>query len=86
MTFDGLQYIASYPDLIAAFGANRDAGSLHYITYGAGEGRSPGVFDAARYVNRYPDLRDAFGGDREAATVHYVAMGYDEGRSDDILV
>ena len=29
--FDGLQYIASYADLIAAFGANRAAGEQHYL-------------------------------------------------------
>ena len=29
--FDGLQYIASYPDLIEAFGADAAAGRQHYL-------------------------------------------------------
>ena len=39
-SFNGLDYIASYCDLIKAFGVNGDAGAYHYIEHGASEGRT----------------------------------------------
>ena len=42
---DWLQYIASYGDLIQAFGANPVAGEQHYLTYGRDEGRQLDIFD-----------------------------------------
>ena len=38
-TFDGLDYIANYTDLMKAFGANNDAGATHYINNGFSERR-----------------------------------------------
>ena len=38
LAINGLEYIASYPDLIAAFGANAAAGVQHYETNGAAGG------------------------------------------------
>ena len=82
MSFDGLRYIASYGDLIGAFGPNSDGGSAHYITNGLGEGRSV-TFDPVQYVENYADLQAAFGTDYEAATIHYITNGYAEGRTDE---
>ena len=42
---DWLQYIASYPDLILAFGADPAAGQQHYQLYGRTEGRSLDLFN-----------------------------------------
>ena len=66
---DGLQYIASYPDLIRAFGPNPAAGQAHYEHYGRAEGRRPDTFDERQYLAGYPDLRAAFGADGTAATI-----------------
>ena len=48
--FDGLQYIASNPDLIAAFGANRAAGEAHYLNFGHNEGRAVDTFSETQYL------------------------------------
>ena len=58
-TFDGLDYIAQYKDLIDAFGANSDAGAAHYIDHGFYEGRSTG-FNVAAYEKAHPDLIGKF--------------------------
>ena len=79
---DGLQYIASYPDLIRAFGVNAAAGQQHYLQFGQAEGRSPDNFNEAQYLANYGDLRAAFGADGNAATVHYIGNGFAEGRTD----
>jgi hypothetical protein len=80
--FDGLQYIASYADLIAAFGANAAAGEAHYLSNGQSEGRSADDFDEDQYLENYGDLRSAFGNNGDAATQHYIDFGFEEGRSD----
>ena len=79
---DWLQYIASYPDLIRAFGADPAAGERHYQLYGRTEGRSLDLFNESQYLANYADLRAAFGTDLQAATVHYITYGYYEGRTD----
>jgi hypothetical protein len=83
--FDGLQYVASHGDLIAAFGADADAdaGERHYLDFGLAEGRVADTFDEARYLANYPDLQAAFGGDAAVATEHYILFGFAEGRTDD---
>ena len=83
--FDSLEYIASHPDLISAFGADRDAGSRHYIQYGAPEQRATDDFDAEQYLANYADLQAAFGTDTDQAAIHFVTFGFDEGRSDQLL-
>ena len=40
VSFAGYAYLASHLDLLAAFGADAEAATLHYIEYGANEGRS----------------------------------------------
>ena len=80
--FDALQYIASNPDLITAFGANAVAGEQHYSRFGRSEGRPIDTFDEQEYLARHPDLRAAFGSDGRAATIHYITSGFAEGRTD----
>jgi VCBS repeat-containing protein len=79
--FDGLQYIASYSDLIQAFGADPTAGAQHYLAFGEAEGRKADAFNTPGYLARYPDLQAAFGDDGDAATAHYIQFGFFEGRS-----
>ena len=78
--FAPLNYIASYGDLMNAFGANPDAGYDHYIYVGAFEGR-PVRFSGFEYLASYRDLELAFGesGDT-AAAAHYITIGRFEGR------
>ena len=82
MTFDGLQYVASYTDLANAFGANAESGAAHYIASGAGEGRDTDSFSAWHYLHNNADLLGAFGNNVEAATSHYITNGRFEGRTD----
>jgi Ca2+-binding RTX toxin-like protein len=74
-----LDYIASYPDLIFAFGTDLAAARQHYAGRGAIEGRTIS-FDPLLYVAAYPDLITAFGTDGAAAARHYIQSGYLEGR------
>ena len=76
-----MRYIASYPDLILALGADPAAGQRHFTTNGQFEGRNPNAFDVVRYLANYPDLQAAFASDVRAATLHYIQHGYFEGRT-----
>ena len=76
--FNGLEYIASYLDLIAAFGADKSAGESHYNSNGRSEGRVVS-FDALEYIASYADL-SAFGPDEDAGAAHYIQFGQGEGR------
>ncbi|WP_286786728.1 MULTISPECIES: glycoside hydrolase family 5 protein [unclassified Pseudomonas] len=78
--FDALNYIASYPDLAAAFGTDVQAATQHYINTGYKEGRVIS-FNPLSYIASYPDLTTAFGTDTNAATRHYILYGYREGRT-----
>ncbi|CAO3441302.1 Ig-like domain-containing protein [Azospirillum endophyticum] len=77
--FNALAYIASYPDLIAAFGTNAEAATQHYLQAGRAEGRTV-TFDPLAYVASYPDLIPSIGTNAQAATLHYLQAGYAEGR------
>jgi hypothetical protein len=79
---NGLQYIASYPDLIRSLGANEAAGQQHYLQFGQAEGRIPDLFNEVQYLAKYPDLQAAYGTDTRAATIHYILYGFAEGRTD----
>ena len=79
MSFDGLEYIASYADLSAAFGPNEDAGAAHYIQVGQREGRVV-TFDGLEYIASYADLRTAFGANGDAGSSHFITNGRAEGR------
>ncbi len=73
--FNSLSYIASYPDLIAAYGLNGESGFNHYVQWGYAAGRRPGGFNALSYLASHPDLVAAYGIDEQAATVHYIQWG-----------
>ncbi len=80
--FDGLQYIASYTDLIVAFGADRAAGTQHFLGFGQSEGRAADRFAETQYLKNYGDLQTAFATDVDAATRHFIQFGSSEGRND----
>jgi hypothetical protein len=85
-TFDGLDYIASYSDLMNAFksaGSQQavlDAGANHYIVAGMIEGRTT-TFNGLDYIASYDDLIQAFGAKADAGAYHYIESGASEGRT-----
>ena len=79
---EALRYIASYTDLIVAYGTDYAKGQDHYARNGALEGRSIS-FDPTAYLNKYADLRQLYGYDTYSATTHYITTGYYEGRTID---
>ncbi|WP_316399050.1 hypothetical protein [Bradyrhizobium sp. 33ap4] len=84
-TFDGLDYIASYGDLISAFQAGsmqqiEHAGALHYISFGLNEGRTT-TFNGLDYIASYSDLIQAYGWNSDAGAFHFIERGYQEGRT-----
>jgi len=74
--------MATYPDLIKAFGADNDAGATHFIDYGYNEGRTT-TFDGLSYIADYTDLMNAFGANNDAGASHYITYGVHEGRSNE---
>jgi hypothetical protein len=80
----GLEYIASYGDLIHAFGADEHAGITHYIDRGFKEGRKV-TFNALDYIASYGDLIKAFGTNEQAGTTHYITHGFNEGRTPNLF-
>jgi hypothetical protein len=76
---DVLRYIASYPDLIQAFGADVSLGRQHYFQYGRSEGRGIS-FDPASYLARHTDLQYSVQTIRDACE-HYIRHGFPEGRA-----
>jgi len=77
---DGLAYIASYSDLLLGYGANAEAGVLHYIEHGYAEGRTVS-FDGLAYIASNVDLLQGYGANAEAGVLHYIEHGYAEGRT-----
>lgn len=80
--FSSLAYIASYDDLIAAFGDDRLAGKRHFLVQGYEEGRGIG-FEGEQYIASHADLIAAFGDDPARGTEHFVRTGWGEGRARD---
>jgi hypothetical protein len=76
---DALRYIASHPDLIAAFGPDASKGRSHYETWGVKEGRKI-TFEPLYYTASHPDLIEAFAADDTKATTHYIRWGHQEKR------
>lgn len=77
-------YLAQYPDLRAALGANNYAAATsHWKTNGIYEGRRGGpAFYSRFYLSHYGDLRTAFGANNYAAALkHFVVSGIAEGRA-----
>lgn len=77
---NALYYIASYPDLIQAFGADPVKGRNHYNRNARKEGRSI-TFDPIAYINKYADIKQIYGTDTVGATTHYIVFGFKEGRT-----
>ena len=75
-----LRYIASYVDLITAFGTNYIKGQEHYAKFGISQGRTIS-FNPIAYLNKYADLRSIYGYNTYNATIHYITTGYFEGRT-----
>ena len=71
--FEALNYIASYGDLINAFGNDIDAAKSHYINHGNAEGRALDTFDEWGYLASNTDLMRAFGNDTTEAVKHYIS-------------
>ncbi|MEQ8332073.1 pre-peptidase C-terminal domain-containing protein [Nisaea sp.] len=78
--FSGLEYIASFSDLEAAFGRDAGAARSHFIDAGVYEGRTV-EFDGLEYVASHADLIGVFGLDRAGAAAHYLDAGRAEGRT-----
>jgi hypothetical protein len=75
-----LEYVASYQDLMAAFGVNASAGFAHYWQSGFNEGRTI-TFDGLEYIASYGDLIAAFGASADAGATHFIESGRFEGRT-----
>ena len=79
--FNPEYYANRYPDLMAAFGLNKDALWLHFQQFGMNEfRRGSAEFDPVYYKNNNPDVVEAFGDDNPMYYFHYVAFGKSEGR------
>jgi glycosyltransferase involved in cell wall biosynthesis len=71
--FDVKWYLEMYPD-IATSGVDP---AMHYLRYGAAEGRDPGPgFSTIGYVQRYPDVTNS----GVNPLLHYMDVGAAEGR------
>ena len=84
-SFNGLDYIASYPDLIAAFKTGtlsqvEDNGAAHYINSGINENRTTS-FNGLDYIASYADLIKAFGANSDAGAFHFIENGVNENRT-----
>lgn len=78
--FNPDQYLASHPDLIAAYGYNLAAAVEHYQVFGKAENRALDTFDELRYLASYGDLIEVIGINPYSATAHYIVFGASEGR------
>lgn len=76
---NALEYIASYPELMNAFGTDWQSGANHYIQNGVNEGRES-TFNACDYIASYPELINTFGNDPIAGVTHYIQTGRFENR------
>ncbi|MCT7955888.1 DUF4394 domain-containing protein [Laspinema palackyanum] len=78
--FNPDQYLASHPDLIAAYGYNFGAAVDHFQVFGKAENRALDTFDELRYLASYGDLIEVIGVNPFSATQHYIVFGVSEGR------
>ena len=62
-SFDEWSYLASYTDLINAYGTDTSGATQHYVAHGFKEGRSADAFDEWNYLASYTDLIKAYGTD-----------------------
>ncbi|MFC1798836.1 glycosyltransferase, partial [Thermodesulfobacteriota bacterium] len=71
--FDVKYYLSKYPDVTES-GINP---LVHYIEFGASEGRNPNqIFNTAYYLSQNPDVADS----RMNPLAHYILFGASEGR------
>jgi hypothetical protein len=77
--FNALDYIASYNDLIKAFGTNATAALDHWNNLGAKEGRKI-TFNGLDYIASNSDLIKAFGADEQSGAKHFIQYGANEKR------
>ena len=74
-------YLARYPDIGRAFGADSEAILRHFVNNGMSEGRQGiSTFDVQSYKRQYADLRNAFGNNLKSYYLHYINNGQREGR------
>lgn len=80
----GSQYIATWPDLMYAFGPTPSSGLDHFATYGINEGRNAQLFfDATEYLNNYPNVQSycsAFLDKIACAASHFISIGFSAGQ------
>ena len=79
--FQALNYIASYGDLIKAFGTDPEAAKSHYANFGKSEGRTLDDFDEWGYLASNNDLISSIGSLAIEAVKHYISSGYSQGKS-----
>ena len=85
-TFDGLDYVASYRNLINAFkGAGslkavQDHGAAQYINHGIFQGLTT-TFNGLDYIASYGDLISAYGANSDAGAYQYIKHGMTQGRT-----
>ena len=84
-SFNGLDYIASYTDLISAYKNGsltqvEDNGAAHYINNGMNENRTT-TFNGLDYIASYSDLLKAFGANSDAGAFHFIESGLNEHRT-----
>ena len=84
-SFNGLDYIASYSDLIAGFKAEtlsqiEDSGAFHFINNGIHENRTTS-FNGLDYIASYSDLIKGYGANSDAGAFHYIENGVNENRT-----
>jgi len=78
--FEALNYIASYGDLINAFGTDITSAKFHYTNYGKSEGLTLDDFDEWGYLASNNDLINSLGSDTKEAVKHYISFGYSQGK------
>jgi len=80
--YDPSEYAEYNSDVANAYGTDKEAELVHFVSYGMGEGRrGKGSFSALSYMDRYPDLKTSFGKDYESYYLHYINSGKGEGRN-----
>ena len=79
--YDYQYYIDNNPDIMAAFGGNRELTLAHFVNTGMNEGRQGcDQFNVDSYRKRYADLRKAFENDLRQYYIHYMTNRKNEGR------
>ena len=84
--FEALNYIASYGDLINAFGKDTTSAKSHYSNNGKAEGRVLDNFDEWGYLASNTDLMNAFGSNTTEAVKHFISYGKSESRSSSLFL